>query len=85
MPDNAADSDDGQELGGSIYQKIDPKLESGVQLAWSPSNNNTKFGVAVKYEMDKDCIVRAKINNAILIGLGYQQRLRAGKRLLFTT
>ncbi|KAG5894476.1 hypothetical protein JTB14_032504 [Gonioctena quinquepunctata] len=72
---------DGQEFGGSIYQKISPKLESAIQLAWSAGSNNTKFGIGAKYNLDQDAALRAKINNASQIGLGYQQRLREGVTL----
>lgn len=73
--------EDGQEFGGSIYQKISPKIESGIQLAWSAGSNNTKFGIGAKYDLDQDAALRAKINNASQIGLGYQQRLREGVTL----
>lgn len=73
--------EDGQEFGGSIYQKISPKIESGIQLAWSASSNNTKFGIGAKYDLDQDAALRAKINNSSQIGLGYQQRLREGVTL----
>ncbi|KAJ8930247.1 hypothetical protein NQ314_016975 [Rhamnusium bicolor] len=79
--ENDADSEDGQEFGGSIYQKVSPKLESAIQLAWSAGSNNTKFGIGAKYDLDQDASLRAKINNASLIGLGYQQRLREGVTL----
>ncbi|XP_023022754.2 voltage-dependent anion-selective channel isoform X2 [Leptinotarsa decemlineata] len=77
--------EDGQEFGGSIYQKISPKLESGIQLAWSAGSNNTKFGIGAKYDLDQDAALRAKINNASQIGLGYQQRLREGVTLTLST
>lgn len=70
--------DDGQEFGGSIYQRISPRLETGISLAWQSGNNTTKFGVGCKYDLDKDAAVRAKVNNSSQIGLGYQQRLRDG-------
>jgi len=70
--------DDGQEFGGSIYQRVSPRLETGIQLAWSSASNNTKFGIGAKYDLDKDASIRAKINNTTQIGLGYQQRLRDG-------
>jgi hypothetical protein len=73
-------SDDGQEFGGSIYQKLSPKLETGIQLAWSAGSNNTKFGIGAKYDLDQDAAIRAKVNNSSQIGLGYQQRLREGER-----
>lgn len=76
---NSDNSDDGQEFGGSIYQKVSPRLETGIQLAWSSGSNNTRFGIGAKYDLDKDASLRAKVNNASQIGLGYQQRLRDGK------
>lgn len=77
--------DDGQEFGGSIYQKISPKLETGIQLAWSAGSNNTRFGIGAKYDLDSDACIRAKVNNASQVGLGYQQRLRDGITLTLST
>ncbi|KAL3274307.1 hypothetical protein HHI36_015710 [Cryptolaemus montrouzieri] len=70
--------DDGQEFGGAIFQKINNRLETGVNLAWSAGSNNTKFGIGAKYDLDLDASLRAKINNQSQIGLGYQQKLREG-------
>ncbi|XP_030768050.1 voltage-dependent anion-selective channel-like isoform X2 [Sitophilus oryzae] len=77
--------DDGQEFGGSIYQKINPSLETGISLNWSSGSSNTKFGIGAKYDLDKDAAVRFKVNNASQIGLGYQQRLREGVTLTLST
>ncbi|VEN60425.1 unnamed protein product [Callosobruchus maculatus] len=76
-----ADSEDGQTFGGSIYQKINPKMETGIMLAWSAGSNNTKFGIGAKYDLDADAAIRAKVDNASQVGLGYQQRLRDGVTL----
>lgn len=70
--------DDGQEFGGSIYQKVSNRMETGIQLAWSAGSNNTRFGIGAKYDLDPDASIRAKVNNQSQIGLGYQQRLREG-------
>lgn len=70
---------DGQEFGGSIYQKVSPNLETGIQLAWSAGSNDTRFGIGCKYDLDKDASLRAKVNNTSQIGLGYQHKLRDGK------
>lgn len=72
-------SNDGREFGGSIYQRCNDHLETGVQLSWASGTNQTKFGIAAKYDLDKDAAVRAKVNNSSEIGLGYQQKLRDGK------
>lgn len=72
-------SDNGQEFGGSIYQKINPQLETGISLNWSSGSSNTKFGIGAKYDLDSAANLRVKVNNSSQIGLGYQQRLRDGK------
>lgn len=48
-------------------------------MSWASGSNATKFGIAAKYDLDQDAAVRAKVNNASQIGLGYQQKLRDGK------
>uniref|UniRef100_A0A8D0VAI9 Non-selective voltage-gated ion channel VDAC1 n=1 Tax=Sus scrofa TaxID=9823 RepID=A0A8D0VAI9_PIG len=45
---------DGTEFGGSIYQKVNKKLETAVNLAWTAGNSNTRFGIAAKYQIDPD-------------------------------
>nr|XP_015197697.1 PREDICTED: voltage-dependent anion-selective channel protein 3 [Lepisosteus oculatus] len=72
---------DGTEFGGSIYQKVNDELETAVTLAWTAGSNNTRFGIAAKYKLDKDCSLSAKVNNASLIGVGYTQSLRPGVKL----
>lgn len=75
-------SNNGKEFGGSIYQRCNDRLETGVQLSWTSGKNETFFGVAAKYDLDKDASIRAKVNNSSLIGLAYQQKLRDGKKIL---
>jgi len=69
---------DGSEFGGSIYQRVNPKLDIGVNLSWTASNNATRFGLSGKYILDNDASVSAKINNSSQLGLGYSQKLRDG-------
>lgn len=72
---------DGTEFGGSIYQKVNKKLETAVNLAWTAGNSNTRFGIAAKYQVDPDACFSAKVNNSSLIGLGYTQTLKPGIKL----
>jgi len=76
-----ANVNDGTEFGGSIYQKVNDQLETAVTLAWTAGSNNTRFGIAGKYQLDKDSSVSAKVNNASLVGIGYTQSLRAGVKV----
>lgn len=71
-------SDNGQEFGGSIYHKVNPNFETAVTLAWAAGNNDTRFGIGCKYNLDSDTSVRAKVNNSSHIGLSYSQKLREG-------
>ncbi|XP_072779005.1 non-selective voltage-gated ion channel VDAC3-like [Taeniopygia guttata] len=72
---------DGTEFGGSIYQKVTNNVETSVNLAWTAGSNNTRFGIAGKYQMDDKSSVVAKVNNASLIGIGYTHVLRPGVKL----
>ncbi|CAG5871281.1 unnamed protein product [Menidia menidia] len=72
---------DGTEFGGSIYQKVNDKLETAVNLAWTAGNSNTRFGIAAKYQIDPDASFSAKVNNSSLVGLGYTQTLKPGIKL----
>lgn len=56
---------DGQEFGGSVYQKVNPNLETGVQLAWSSGNNVTSFGLGCVYHIDDDTSLRVSVTNSL--------------------
>uniref|UniRef100_D3TRY2 Porin n=3 Tax=Glossina TaxID=44049 RepID=D3TRY2_GLOMM len=75
----------GEEFSGSIFQKCNDNLDIGVQLSWASGSNNTKFGLGAKFQLDKDAALRAKVNNACQVGLGYQQKLRDGITLYLST
>jgi voltage-dependent anion channel protein 2 len=76
---------DGQVFGGSVYQKVNPNLETAVNLGWTANKNETSFGIGAKYVLDKNASLRAKVNNSSQIGLGYQQKLRDGVTLTLST
>jgi hypothetical protein len=73
---------DGTEVGGSLYHKVNDQLEMGVSLSWSAGNNATRFAIASKYQLDKQSTVQAKVNNMSQIGLSYSQQLRDGVKLI---
>lgn len=76
---------DGSIFGASLYQKVKPGLETGVNLGWTASSNTTSFGVGIKYVLDSQAAVRAKVNNSSQIGLGYQQQLKKGLTVTLST
>ncbi|KAK7801633.1 hypothetical protein U0070_027587, partial [Myodes glareolus] len=43
---------DDTEFGGSIYQKVNEKIEMSINLSWTPGSNNTRFGITAKYNLD---------------------------------
>lgn len=53
-------SNDGSEFGGSIYQKVNDKLETAVNLAWTAGSNGTRFGIAAKYQLDSSASISVR-------------------------
>ncbi|XP_073747297.1 non-selective voltage-gated ion channel VDAC1-like [Callorhinus ursinus] len=66
------------EFSGSIYQKVNKKLETNVHLVWTAGTSNTHVGIATKYQMDPDAHFPTEVNNSSLMGLGYIQTLKPG-------
>lgn len=60
-------SNDGTEFGGSIYQKVNDKLETAVNLAWTAGSNSTRFGIAAKYQLDSSASI--SVRAALLVVL----------------
>ncbi|XP_076769872.1 non-selective voltage-gated ion channel VDAC1-like [Arvicanthis niloticus] len=66
---------DGTEFGGSVYQKVNQKLQTAVNLAWTAGNSNTCFINSSKYQVDPAACFSGKVKNSSLIDLGYTQTL----------
>jgi len=76
-----ANMNDANEVGGSVYQRINDRLETGVQLAWTAGSNQTRFAFASKYQLDHQTVVGVKVNNICQVGISFQQLLRQGVKL----
>ncbi|TRY96775.1 hypothetical protein DNTS_014496, partial [Danionella cerebrum] len=63
---------DGTEFGGSIYQKVNDQLETAVNLAWTAGSNNTRFGIAAKYQLDTDSSVSNFNAGGHKMGMGFE-------------
>uniref|UniRef100_A0A8C5DPF0 Non-selective voltage-gated ion channel VDAC2 n=1 Tax=Gouania willdenowi TaxID=441366 RepID=A0A8C5DPF0_GOUWI len=73
--------EDGKGFFGSIYQKVNDKLETAMNMAWRHDSDTTSFGIAAKYQLYSSASISAKVNNSSLLGLGYTQSLRPGIKL----
>ena len=70
----------GTEFGGLIYQKVNEKIRTSINLV-QIAGRNTCIGIAAKYKLDCRTSLSAKVNNASLIGLGYSQTLQPRVKL----
>jgi len=76
---------DGSEFQGSVSQKVNSRLETGIQINWTAGSNDTRFGFGAKYSPDKDTTVRAKVNNSSQVGVSYQHKVKDGVTLTLST
>jgi len=78
--------DNGESFLGTLYQRVSPRLEAGVQLSWTAGGeSSTRFGLATRYLLDPLTAVRAKVNNQSQVGLGFEQKIREGVTLTLST
>ena len=70
---------EGSEFCGSVFQKVNDKLETAINVGWTSGTNTTRFALGAKYTLDADSSLRAKVSNTSQIGLGYTHQLRDGK------
>lgn len=76
---------DGSEFFGSVFQRINDKVETAVQVSWVSGTAGTRFALGAKYCADKDTTFRARVSNVGQVGLSYQQKVRDGITLTLST
>lgn len=76
---------DGSEFQASVFQKVNSRLETAVQMNWTVGSNDVKFGFGAKYSPDRDSTIRAKINNLSQFGVSYQHKVRDGVSLTLSS
>lgn len=69
----------------SVFYKVNDQLDLGAQLSWVTDPSEIKVGLGTKVQLDEDACIRAKINNACQLGLGYQQKVHPGITLSLST
>jgi len=70
-----------------IYQKVKPNLQVGVKFTWNKESKESNFGVASQYnfESDNNSFIKAKLDNASLLGLAYGFKLHDGVSMHLST
>ncbi|KAF9357923.1 Mitochondrial porin [Mortierella sp. NVP85] len=76
-------------FSASYYHRINGDLEAGGKAVWdtkhAPAGDKAKSPVALevgaKLYLDRNAFVKAKVNNAGVLGLGYTQALRKGVKV----
>ncbi|KAK3832114.1 MAG: eukaryotic porin/Tom40 [Linnemannia elongata] len=73
-------------FSASYYHRINSDLEAGGKAVWdAKAEKGPKTPVALevgaKLYLDRDAFVKAKVNNAGVLGLGYTQALRKGVKV----
>lgn len=69
---------DGRILEGSVFHRVNDRLETGVELGWTAASRSTFFGFGAKYCPDKDTTVRVKLQSGNKVGLSYQYNIQEG-------
>ncbi|KAJ3090073.1 Mitochondrial porin [Quaeritorhiza haematococci] len=69
-------------FSAGYYHRVQPGVEAGARALWNKTKDSSvSIEVGTKYTLDKETFVKAKMNNAGLLGLGYTQVLRPGVKL----
>ncbi|KAG0299481.1 Mitochondrial porin [Dissophora globulifera] len=74
-------------FSASYYHRINADLEAGAKAVWdskavpSAAKAPVALEVGAKLYLDRDAFVKAKVNNAGVLGLGYTQALRKGVKV----
>lgn len=78
-------TNDGREFGASLFHKVHRNFEVGAQVGWVVADQGTRFGLATKYNVSKDLILRAKVDNKSNVAVAATHDLTNGVKLTFTS
>ncbi|KAJ7731000.1 voltage-dependent ion-selective channel [Mycena maculata] len=72
-------------FSASYYHRVSADVEAGAKAVYDPklTNGGVAIEVGTKTYLDSAAFVKAKINNAGVLALGYTQSLRPGLRASF--
>lgn len=72
-------------FNGSLYQKVNDKMEIGVNAGWKQGDPMPQFGLATQYKMDKDWTVRAKALHVGQLHVASSHQLNPHFKLILST
>jgi hypothetical protein len=76
---------DSSEFGGSLYHKVNKRLELGANLGWTRGDQSTRFGLAGKFEVDNKWTIRAKLNNSSQLAFATTHQLNPCLKLTLSS
>lgn len=79
-----ATANDSKVFGGGIYLKNRKDLETGVTINTAVGGKSS-FAIGCKYSLGPDAAFRAKVSNTSQVGLSYQQKVRDGITVTFSS
>jgi voltage-dependent anion channel protein 2 len=67
-------------FSASYFHRVNGDLDVGGRAVWDRKSANATVALeaGAKYSLDQDAFVKAKVNNAGVLGLGFTQALRQG-------
>jgi len=63
---------------GSIHHQVNDKLMAGALLNWNSATADSNITFCGKYAIDDSTYMKAKLDNNLLLGLSYVQKIREG-------
>jgi len=79
----------------SLFHKANDQIDLGFEIGKPMSTgggeggeeqqSELNVGLGMIYHLEADALIRAKINNKVEVGLGYQQKLREGITMSIST
>jgi hypothetical protein len=69
------------DLQASVYQRLNNQVETAATISYAHNTKVSRFGVATKYNFDKDTFVKAKVDTAGIVQVAYGFLLRGGFKM----
>jgi hypothetical protein len=78
-------TNDGREFGASVFHVVHKNVELGAQLGWNVGDQNVRFGLASKYRLNSNTILRGKVDNKSAVAVAATHDLSPDLKLTFST